>query len=495
MDAPLLEMRNICKSFPGVQALSDVSITLHKGEVIGLLGENGAGKSTLIKILAGAYKRSSGEIIINGDNVDFVTSADAKQFGLQVIYQELMTLETMSVAENICVGNLPKTKLGLVDWKKMLKTAREALTLMDVSSINPRSILGELLIHEKQIVEIAKAINQKASILVMDEPTAALGEDDAESLFKVIRQLKDKGVGIIYISHHLEEIFKVTDKIVVLRDGNKVAELDTDETDKDTLITHMVGREMDSFYADKKAEIKEVILKANKLTIDSIIEDISFELHRGEVLGLFGLLGSGRLNIARALYGLAPIDSGSIEINGKTIYLTDPQKAIKNKIGFLPVDRKLEGLALPLDIAANVTMANIEAIGTGLLLNKRVENQKTDRWKKEINIKAPSISTIVNNFSGGNQQKIVIAKLLETGSEVFIMNEPTRGIDVGAKAEIYELMERLCQSGAAIIMISTDMPEMLSMSDRILVIAEGKINAEFTSKEATQKKLLQAAIV
>ncbi len=494
MDAPLLQMRNICKSFPGVQALSDVSITLHKGEVIGLLGENGAGKSTLIKILAGAYKRSSGEIIINGDMVDFATPADAKQFGLQVIYQELMTLETMSVAENICVGDLPRTRLGLVDWKKMAETAKNALALMDVTSINPLSILGELSIHEKQIVEIAKAINQKASILVMDEPTAALGEDDAESLFKVIRQLQEKGVGIIYISHHLEEIFKVTDKIVVLRDGSKVAELVTAETDKDALITHMVGREMASFYAEKKAEIKEVILKADKLTIDSIIEDISFELHRGEVLGLFGLLGSGRLNIARALYGLTPLDSGRIEIKGKAVALTDPQKAIKNKIGFLPIDRKLEGLALPLDIAANVTMANIEAIGSGLLLNKNLENQKTGRWKKEINIKAPSTATIVNNLSGGNQQKIVIAKLLETGSEVFIMNEPTRGIDVGAKAEIYDLMEKLCQKGAAIIMISTDMPEMLSMSDRILVIAEGRINAEFTAKEATQKKLLQAAI-
>jgi len=492
MDTKLLEMKNITKSFPGVQALKDVSFELKKGEIHGLVGENGAGKSTLIKILAGDYTRSSGEIFIDGEPVDFRSPSDSQAIGIRVIYQELITMDTLTVAENIFVGNIPRTRAGFVDWKTMNKKSQEVLEKMKVN-INPRKVIGDLSIHEKQIVEIAKAINKKAKILVMDEPTAALSGDDTKSLFDIIRNLQTEGVGVIYISHHLEEVFEITDRVTVLRDGKKIDTVTTHDTSKGDLISMMVGRELDSFFAKKDAVIGETLMEVKGLTINGIVEDISFSVKSGEIVGLFGLLGSGRLNIARALYGLTPIDKGEILINGKTENIISPKEAVASKIGFLPIDRKKEGLALGLDVRANITMANIDNLGSGLFLDTKLEQEKCDRWVADINIKTPNLESEVNTLSGGNQQKIVISKLLETGSEIFIMNEPTRGIDVGAKSEIYRIMETLCEKGAGIIMISSEMPEMLSMADRIIVISEGRQSAEYSSNEADQKKLLHAA--
>ncbi|TFG59989.1 MAG: sugar ABC transporter ATP-binding protein, partial [Spirochaetales bacterium] len=461
MEKKLLEMINISKNFPGVQALKDVSIDLNEGEVVGLLGENGAGKSTLIKILSGDYSMTSGETLIDGAKVDFRSPADSQALGVRVIYQELITMETLTVAENIFVGMLPFRKgTRFIDWQAMNKRSRELLSRMNVN-INPKRVVGDLSIHEKQAVEIAKAINKQAKILVMDEPTAALGEDDTQSLFQIIRGLKKEGVGIIYISHRLDEVFQITDRVTVLRDGKKVGTVNTKETDKEELISMMIGRELESFYAKKKAAIGDVLLEVENLTVEGIVENISLSVRSGEILGLFGLLGSGRLNVARALYGLDQFDSGTIKIGGTKKAVNNPKDAVAERIGFLPIDRKREGLALSLDVKANITMANIDNLGKGLFLDNKLEREKVEGWIKSINIKTPSIDSEVNTLSGGNQQKIVLSKLLETGSKVFIMNEPTRGIDVGAKAEIYNLMEMLCERGAGIIMISSEMPEML----------------------------------
>jgi ribose transport system ATP-binding protein len=493
MTDKLLEMRSIYKRFPGVQALSDVSIDLHAGEVLGLLGENGAGKSTLIKILAGDYSLDSGEIRIDNEQVDFRAPSDAAEKGIRLIYQELITLETLTVAENIFVGNLPRRKIwNTIDWKTANNRAREVLRRMNVD-INPRMVVGDLTVHQKQVLEIAKAIYKKATILVMDEPTAALGEKDTNSLFNIIRSLKSQGVGIIYISHRLEEVFEITDRVTVLRDGKKISTVNTDSTNRMELISMMVGRELTEFYPKREVPIGETLIEVKGLTIQGIIEDISFSLKSGEILGLFGLLGSGRMNIVRALYGIDSYDAGEIVIDGQPVLITGPDIALKKSIGYMPIDRKIRGLALSLSVSNNITMANINRLGKGFLIDKKLEREKAGKWVTDVKIKTPSLSTDVNSLSGGNQQKIVLAKLLETGSRIFLMNEPTRGIDVGAKVDIYQMMEALCEAGAGIVMISSEMPEMLSMADRIIVISKGKVTGEFTHREADQEKLLHTA--
>lgn len=493
MAVKLLEMRGIYKRFPGVQALSDVSIDLHEGEVLGLLGENGAGKSTLIKILAGDYSLDSGEIRIQGEQVNFRSPSDSAGKGIRLIYQELITLETLTVAENIFVGNLPRTRFWhTVDWKTANRRARDVLQRMNVD-INPRKVVGDLTVHQKQVLEIAKAIYKKATILVMDEPTAALGEKDTKSLFSIIRNLKSQGVGIIYISHRLEEVFEITDRVTVLRDGKKIGTVNTDKTNRMELISMMVGRELTEFYPKREVPIGETVLEVKGLTIQGIIEDISLTLKRGEILGLFGLLGSGRMNIVRALYGIDTYDSGEIVVEGEPVLITGPDVALQRSVGYMPIDRKIRGLALSLSVSNNITMANIDKLGSGVLIDKKLEQKKASKWVNDVKIKTPSLNTDVNSLSGGNQQKIVLAKLLETGSRIFLMNEPTRGIDVGAKVDIYQMMESLCEAGAGIVMISSEMPEMLSMADRIIVISKGKVTGEFNHKEADQEKLLHAA--
>jgi ribose transport system ATP-binding protein len=492
MDHPLLEMQGISKQFPGVQALKDVSIDLRAGEVLGLVGENGAGKSTLIKILAGDYSADEGQILINGKKAAFRSPSDAAEMGIQFIYQELITLDTLTVAENLFVGHLPRRRgIGTVDWGRANQDARAVLARMNID-IDPRTVVGDLTVHQKQVLEIAKAVNKKASILVMDEPTAALGEEDTQSMFKIIRSLKEQGVGIIYISHRLKEVFEITDRVTVLRDGHKIGTVTTAEADMTQLIGMMVGRELAEFYPKREVAIGEPIMEVKDLTIEGIIDRISFTLRRGEILGLFGLLGSGRMNVLRALYGLDGYNGGSIAVKGTAAAIAGPNSALAHGIGYMPIDRKLEGLALPLSVMNNITMANIDGVGRGAVLNRKVEKQKAGKWVKDVSIRTPDLATEVNSLSGGNQQKIVLAKLLETGSNIFLMNEPTRGIDVGAKVDIYQMMERLCEAGAGIIMISSELPEMLSMSDRIIVIAGGRVTAEFGRQDATQEKLLHA---
>jgi len=494
MDHPLLEMRGISKQFPGVQALKDVSIDLRAGEVLGLVGENGAGKSTLIKILAGDYSADEGEILINGKKAVFRSPSDASEMGVQFIYQELITLDTLTVAENLFVGHLPRRGLGTVDWRAANENARAVLARMNIR-IDPRTIVGDLTVHQKQVLEIAKAVNKKASILVMDEPTAALGEEDTQSMFKIIRSLKEQGVGIVYISHRLKEVFEITDRVTVLRDGHKIGTVATAEATMAQLIEMMVGRELAEFYPKRDLPVGDTIMDVKDLTIEGIIDRISFSLRSGEILGLFGLLGSGRMNVLRALYGLDGISGGSITVKGQAAVISGPSGAMAHGIGYMPIDRKLEGLALTLSVMNNITMANIDRVGGGIFLNRKVERQKAEKWVKDVSIRTPDLATDVNSLSGGNQQKIVLAKLLETGSRIFLMNEPTRGIDVGAKVDIYQMMECLCEAGAGIVMISSELPEMLSMADRIIVIAGGKVTAEFDRRDATQEKLLHATTI
>ena len=491
----LLEMNSISKRFPGVLALDEVSFNLEEGEVHGLLGENGAGKSTLIKILAGDYSKDEGSIVIRGQEVEFHSPSDSQARGISVIYQELNTLDTLSVAENIFVGNLPrKAGIGTVDWKTLNRNAKTVLDRM-LGDINPKKIVGDLTVHEKQIIEIAKAIYKDARILVMDEPTAALGEKDTVSLFNIIRSLKLQGVGVIYISHRLKEIFEITDRVTVLRDGRLIGTEYTKETENEKLITMMVGRELKDMYPKREVPIGEPLIEVKGLNIKGIVEDISFHVRSGEIVGLFGLLGSGRQNIVRAVYGIDECDSGEIHIDGKPVSVDTPASALKKKMGFMPIDRKLEGLALTLTVSNNITMANIDNLGKGTFIDREFERSNAQKWVRDVKIKTPSLETDVNSLSGGNQQKIVLAKLLETGSRVFIMNEPTRGIDVGAKVDIYQMMEKLCENGAGIIMISSELPEMLAMADRILIISKGKITGEYGREEATQEKLLHAATI
>jgi ribose transport system ATP-binding protein len=490
MANPLLEMRGVSKQFPGVQALRDVSIELAAGEVLGLVGENGAGKSTLIKILNGDYQMDAGEILLNGRKVSLRSPSDAAELGIRVLYQELITLDTLTVAENLLVGHLP-TRSGLVDWKAANQTARAVLRRMNID-LDPRTIVGDLSVHQKQVLEIAKAIQKKATILVMDEPTAALGEEDTRSLFGIIRSLKEQGVGIVYISHRLMEVFEITDRVTVLRDGQKIGTVGTGQANMAQLIGMMVGRQLEEFYPKREIAKGDLLMQVENLSVKGIIEKISFTLRAGEIVGLFGLLGSGRMNVLRALYGLDPCDSGTISVQGRVTEVTSPNGALAAGIGYLPIDRKLEGLALSLPVATNITMANIDRIGGGFFYSRQVERQRAEKWVRDVSIRTPDIDTDVNSLSGGNQQKIVLAKLLETGSRIFLMNEPTRGIDVGAKVDIYQMMENLCEAGAGIIMISSELPEMLSMADRIIVIAKGQLKAEFSRQEATQEKLLAA---
>ena len=493
MKSTLLKMSKICKSYPGVKAVDDVSIDLFSGEVLGLMGENGAGKSTLIKMLSGAEIMDSGEIYINEEKVNINSPKSAQDCGVSVIYQELITMDTLSVAENIFVGQLPINKTTkLIDWKTAEKKSSDVLSLLN-SKINPKSIVGTLSIYEKQIVEVAKAIHKNAKVLIMDEPTAALSEKDSKSLFEVIDKLKSQGVGIIYISHRIEEVFNITDRVSVMRDGMFIGTKTTKSAKKKEIISMMIGRELNQFFPEIKSEKKGIALKVSGLNIDGIIEDINFEVQRGEIVGLFGLVGSGCLNIARSIVGVDSIDQGDIDIDGRKVSIKDPKSSMKNKIGFIPIDRKHEGLTLDFSVKQNLSLQSLEQLGSGFIINDSIENSIAKKWVEKLEIKTPNIDVQVKNLSGGNQQKIVLGKTLETNPEILVVVEPTRGVDVGAKMDIYKMLESLCHQGVAIILVSTDVPEILSISHRVLVVSTGKIRKEFKKGDANQQDLLYEA--
>lgn len=491
-NSPVLEMRHIRKTFPGVVALDDVDFDLRRGEVHILLGENGAGKSTLMKILSGAYQKSAGQIIFDGQEVDIKNPKHAQTLGISTIYQEFNLIPHLSAGENIFLGREPR-RFGLIDQRSIFQEALRALKGLGLS-LDPRTLIRALKVAEQQMVEVAKALSLDARILIMDEPTAALTEHEIKELFATIRALRDKGVSIVYISHRMEELFEIGDRVTVLRDGRTIGTYGVREMSKSELIRLMVNRELTELFPKERAELGPEVLKVEGLSTQGGVNDVTFSLRKGEVLGIAGLLGAGRTELARAIFGLDKITSGTISINGSQQRIGSPRAAINSGIGFLTEDRKSQGLVLPLSVKENLCLASVDKFSSWGLMDARAEQQAAAGYVTDLRIKTPSLDQKVVYLSGGNQQKVVLSKWLCCKSEVFIFDEPTRGVDVGAKAEIYQLMNKLTASGVAIIMISSEMLEILGMSDRILVMRGGRITGEFSAEEATQERVLQCAL-
>jgi len=491
----ILKTENITKKFPGVTALNDVDLSLKKGEIHGLVGENGAGKSTLIKIIAGYHQPDKGSIYFDGTEKTILNPKISEKLGIQVIYQELNSFNELTVAENIFIGNQKMmSERKFVDWKKLNTKAKEILSWLGVE-IDPRRKVGNLSVADKQIIEIARAVYKNSKIIIMDEPTAALSNEATEKLFEIINSCQKQGVTILYISHRLEEIFNITDRVTVLRNGKKIKTLATNETSKDDIVKLMVGKELKrNKFKNSKTNKNANVLSVKNLEVKGILHNISFDIHGGEVLGIYGLVGSGKAELSNALFGILKLDKGEFYLNDKKIKINHPYKAKKIGLGLIPFERKTEGLALEKNVKENITVTNIDSLGKRFLINNRIEKEKVNRWVDELDIQAPSISTKVNTLSGGNQQKIVVAKWLECKTNFLILNEPTRGIDVGAKEEIYNLIDDQRKKGKGIVIISSELPEILSMSDRILVMNKGKIKAEFSAEEANKEKLVSFAV-
>ena len=491
--APALEMRNISKQYPGVKALDDVSLMVGAGEIHALLGENGAGKSTMMKILAGAQSKDQGEILLNGLPVQIDSPQKAMDLGISIIYQEFNLVPYLSAGENIYLGREPRGALpGFVDFKTLYKNAQNVIDSLGVH-FDARTPVNQLSVAQQQMVEIAKATSKKSKIIVMDEPSATLTDHELKALFDLARKLKSEGVSIVYISHRLEEVFEVCDRATIMRDGRWIATKDVADLTREEIIKLMVGRELKDAIPKVAAKLGAPALTVKNVNRTGVLHDISFEVRQGEVLGLAGLVGAGRTETARVIFGADPMTSGSIEVLGKKVNVRSPQDAIKHGIGLVTEDRKEQGLVLGMAVRENTTLANLDILAMMGFIRRSEENKVAEKYKNDLSIKTPSIEQIVQNLSGGNQQKVVLAKWLFTGSKVLIFDEPTRGIDVGAKSEIYKLMNELAAQGVAIIMISSELPEILGMSDRILVMHEGRITGEISRAEATQEKIMHLA--
>ena len=488
----LLQMTGIDKSFPGVHALQSVHFDLRRGEVHALLGENGAGKSTLIKILGGIYQKDKGEILVNGEKVTINSVEDARKAGVSIIHQELVLVPWLSIAENMFLGREPLNKLGLVDYGKMNREAKKYLVDFGLD-LDPLTPIAKLNIAQQQMVEIVKAISFSSNIVVMDEPTSSLSDKEAEALFESIRKLKARGVGIVYISHRMSELNIVADRVTVLRDGQYVATKNVKESTTDDLIALMVGRSMTNYYTRTYNNFPETALKVEGLTTNRI-HDVSFEAKRGEILGFAGLIGCGRSETMEAIFGLDKIKSGTIELYGKKISGMKPDRIIKEGIGLVPEDRRGEGMFGVMDIKFNATLKVLDEFIGKLHVNANKEMKITQHGIDSLKIKTPTMKTPIASLSGGNQQKVIIASWLAAGPKVLIVDEPTRGIDVGAKGEIYEIMNRLAAEGVTILMVSSDLPEVLNMSDRIAVMCEGTISKILDRTEASQEVIMQYAV-
>jgi ABC-type sugar transport system ATPase subunit len=486
MSAPILELKGISKTFPGVRALSDISFDVRPSEVHALLGENGAGKSTLIKIMSGVYKPDAGTIELDGKPTAFSSPQEAQGAGIATIYQELLLFPELTVAENIFMGHAPKSRFGAIDWGKMRERAHDVLESLDIRDLDVRAPVGALSVGNRQRVEIAKALSHNARILIMDEPTAALTEKDVERLFGIVRLLRSRGVGVVYISHRLEEVFLLADRVTVLRDGEFVATKPVAETSNDDLIQMMVGRRIEHLFPKIDTARGPAVLELENVVRAPMTRGISFRLHAGEILGIAGLVGSGRSELAEVIFGMTPADSGTIRLDGKPIRIDTPTAAMRLGIAYVPEDRGRQGLVRPMPITSNVSLANLARVSRRTFIDRKAENRLAEESVEKFQIRASGIGQIVGKLSGGNQQKVGLSKWLATEPRVLIMDEPTRGIDVGAKAEIHRLMSELASRGMAILMISSELPEVLGMSDRILVMRAGRIVAEVDRAEATQ---------
>lgn len=487
----VLQLDNIVKTFPGVRALNGVELTIRQGEVHAVCGENGAGKSTLMKIIAGAQPYTSGKMLVHGQNVVFHSTKDAEKHGIAMVYQEFNMVPELSIAENMYLGRLPKNKLGKVDWKKLQAEATDNLQHLGLK-FDVKQKVKNISVAEAQMVEIAKCLTIGAEIIIMDEPTAALAESETKMLFKMIDELKSKHISVIYISHRMDEIFEVADRITVFRDGRYIDTKEVDSTNYDEIVSLMVGRDVKNLYPERHYQLSDVIMTVKEMTGQGV-EDVSFELHRGEILGITGLLGSGTIELAKMLYGAIPKEKGEIIINGQVTNCSTPIKALRAGIGFVSDDRKQEGLVLIRSIKENASLSSLKNLQKGVRLNKKKEKERVNRQIENLNIKLSSMEQLVGKLSGGNQQKVVLAKVLEADPQILILAEPTRGVDVGAKAEIYQIMNQLADQGKSIIVISTDLPELIGVSDRIIIMREGKVVLETGYQEVNQELILANA--
>ncbi|AGK52416.1 sugar ABC transporter ATP-binding protein [Bacillus sp. 1NLA3E] len=490
---PVIEMKGISKAFSGNKVLESVEFTILQGEVHALMGENGAGKSTLMKILTGIYERDAGTISLNGKEVHFKNAKEAENAGIAVIHQELNIIPYLTVAENMFLGKeLTVGKLGITRDKEMRQKTREYLNRLGID-IDPAMEAGQLSVGQQQMIEIARAVAAKTEVLVMDEPTAALTEREIKALFKVISSLKNEGVGIVYISHRMEEIFEICDRISVLRDGQFIGVKEVSNTSFDEIVKMMVGRQLGDRYPERDTVIGAERLKVEGLTCKGSFENISFSVNQGEILGVAGLMGAGRTEIMEAIFGFRPIQVGQISIDGQAISIRKPFDAIRAGIGFITEDRKSEGLVLGLSVRENFSLTNLNKISKNSIISNAEELSFVDEMIDKLRVKTSGREQIVKSLSGGNQQKIVIGKWLGINPKILILDEPTRGVDVGAKKEIYQLMNDLTKQGVAIIMVSSELPEILGMSDRVLVVHEGKISAVIDKANADQEIIMQAA--
>ncbi|MGT2832564.1 sugar ABC transporter ATP-binding protein [Streptococcus halotolerans] len=486
-----IEMRDISKSFGNNKVLEKIDLDLQSGQVHALMGENGAGKSTLMNILTGLFPATKGKILIDGQEMTFTNPQEAENFGISFIHQEMNTWSDMTVLENLFLGREIKNHFGLLDQKAMKEKANQAFARLGVSI--PLTVeIGKLSVGQQQMIEIAKCLLSEVSILIMDEPTAALTDRETESLFSIINSLKRQGVGIVYISHRMEEIFRITDLITVMRDGFVVDTTLTSETTSDELVKKMVGRELEDYYPDKVAEIGDVAFEVSHLT-GNTFKDVSFRVRKGEILGFSGLMGAGRTEVMRAIFGIDPLKSGQIKIDGQEVTIANPVQAIEKGIGFLTENRKDEGLILDFSIKDNMTLPSTRDFSKHGFFDEKVSTDFVNQLIERLRVKSGTPKLPVGNLSGGNQQKVVLAKWIGIAPKILILDEPTRGVDVGAKREIYQLMNELAERGVPIIMVSSDLPEILGVSDRIIVMHEGRISGELSQLEADQEKVMQLA--
>ena len=492
----ILEVKNITKTFPGVKALDKVNFTLEKGTVHALVGENGAGKSTLMMILGGVYAQDSGDILLEGKPVHFESAYEANQKGISVVYQELSLVPNLSVAENIFAHRQPTRGFNLINWDALRKKTTEILAKFELEDINPSMLVGDLTMAKRQVVEILKAMSVNPKILIFDEPTSSLTDIETNELFENIRILQKEGISIIYISHHLQEIFQIADTVSILRDGKHVCDADVKEVDENFLISNMVGRQIGNMYGDRESseKIGKTIFEVRKLSRSPDFEDVSFHIRQGEIVGFSGLVGAGRTELGRAIFGAEPAASGSILLDGKQLTLRHTKHAIQAGIGYLTEDRKEHGLYVSFDIKSNLVSNHLKDFSSvqGFLKRKRIEDF-AQRQVKDFNIITPSISQLLNNLSGGNQQKVLVASWFGISPKILIVDEPTRGVDVGAKNDIYKLLRSLASEGVGIMLISSDLPEIIGISDRIYVMREGNIVGEVHKKDATEESIIGLA--
>lgn len=493
MSEYVLELKDITKRFPGVVALNKVQFKLKKGEIHALMGENGAGKSTLIKTITGVHKPDEGQMFVNGEEVFFQNTNDSAAKSIAAIYQHSTTYQHLSVTENIFIGHEIRNKFGLLDWKEMNKIARNLLRGLG-SNINPKSLMGNLSVAEQQVVEISKAVSADAKIVIMDEPTAALSKRECEELYRITEQLKREGKSIIFISHRLEDMYRLADTVTVFRDATYIGTWDIKEVTNEILVRAMVGRDIKDLYPKVKVKQGETALEVRGLGRTGYFRNVSFSVRRGEILGLTGLVGAGRSEVCQAICGITPYDTGEVLLNGKSVHFRHPAQAMKEKLGYLPEDRQIQALLLPWEIYKNVTLSSLKKYSSLKGIDRKKECEDVEKLSRRLLIKAKSIMEKAGALSGGNQQKVVLAKLLDMDLDVLILDEPTKGVDVGAKSQIYEIMSELAEKGYAIILISSEMPEVLAMSDRIAIMHEGSLVKVLDREEATQEKMLAYAM-